>query len=300
MAKKANKPTQPNPALRLSTLGPHVNQLATSDAADNERFAHELNRLTVGLKPVSFLPILVNTLAALPKAQQQPLTKPVVAWLAAQGLIQPLQELEAKQTFVGPSRTLARHWLAAGEVSLAPIEVVQPQDLFIRGYKFGSPSQASVALFWYKDERRRNVHLLNCLLDYEPPWEGSLKDISYHTFRDVEAATQRLVAAWGEFLAGGKELDLAHTMYHIWGALHQSRAQAIRLPADFIKVRAQLVPALCAFPPHPDMPALNADELETMAHQGRSPEQINAHEREYGYQTRLPDGSIVRIGSLDD
>jgi hypothetical protein len=40
---------------------------------------------------------------------------------------------------------------------------------------------------------------------------------------------------------------------------------------------------------------LTLDEIEALATTGRSPESIRTEERMLGYQTRMPDGSVIRI-----
>lgn len=295
MAKKSSKQNQPNPAVRLSTLGPRLKQLATDEALAASSLGAELSRLTAGLKPASFLPILVNTLMLVPDEQQERLAQPIGQWLQAQHLIDALGQLEAKQSFTGTSRNLARRWLEEAGVSPAPIEEVTPDDLFVGAYKVGSVSQSSLAIFWYKDERRRQVQSLIFLIDYEPPWEGALKDIAYKPFRDADTAMEQYRAMWEDAPDSPEEVDRSTAMQEIWATIRQSQTQGIRLPVDFIKVLPMTMPVLYAFSSYPEVSTLSQEELIAMAKEGQSPEMLSKQEQLEGYQMRMPDGSIMRI-----
>lgn len=292
MAKKDRAAGQPNPAIRLSNLRPRLSRLFT-EQSDPATFAAELSRLTDGLKPASFLPILVSSVAAQAVEHDQ-LGDTVGAWLAEHGLLGPLRDLEARQTFDGASREVARSWLEAGGIELASEPEVAIVDLLLDAYEVMDESQGSVTLFWHEDRRRRKVATVSFLLDFEPPWEGALKDLSYRTFSDLTQSREKFLAIWR---AGGNEprrIAIADAAEYIWAALGQSQTQGIRLPADFIAVMDKLAPFLLALPSG-KAPALSSAELEALATNGRSPEAIRRDEQLLGYQKRMPDGRIMRI-----
>ncbi|PDW04004.1 hypothetical protein [Candidatus Viridilinea mediisalina] len=295
MAKKSSKQNQPNPALRLSTLSPRLKQLTADQALALPSLETELSRLTNGLKPASFLPILVNTLVLLPDQQQERINPSIGQWLQAQGLIDALAQLEANQNFTGTSRNLVRHWLEAAGTTLAPIEEVTPDDLFIAAYTVGNESQSSLALFWYKDERRRQVQSLMFLIDHEPPWEGALKDIAYKPFRNADIAMEEYFKVWEDAPDPPEELDRVDAMQQFWASLRQNQAQGIRLPVDFIAVLPQTLVALYTLSDHPEVSPLSQEELLALAQEGQSPERIRKEEQLHGYQMRRPDGSVMRI-----
>lgn len=295
MGRKHRPTAAPNPAVRLSSLGPRLGRLFAAPGGDEPHLHAELDRLTEGLKPASYLPILVAAFAAAPEAQRGQLDGQVSAWVQARDLLEPLRELEARQTFRDPAQALARAWLEAGGVALAPEASHDPADLFLAAYEIGEVSQASPTLFWHEDARRRRVRSAAFLIDFEPPWEGACKDISYQSARDLERAVGEYSDAWRIHGIEPRRLDAATAAGRVWAALRQNQAQQIRLPADLIAALPQILPFLLALPTSPDAPPLSAAEVEALATSGRSPESLRREEQLYGYQTRMPDGSVIRM-----
>lgn len=300
MAKKSRSGAQPNPAIRLSNLGPRLARLL-AEVADAPALSAQLDRLTEGLKPGSFLPIVVGVFAGAPANQREPLDAALVAWLQERDLLDQLRTLEARQSFHEPAQSLARAWLEAGGVTVAPLPAFDPTDLFIAAYELGEPSQDTPTLFWYEDARRRRVRSASFLVDFEPPWEGALKDLAYATYRNPGEATDAFFGLWRRQGIKPRALDAPTAAQRVWTALRQSQAQGLRLPADFIAVAREVLPFLLALPVGPDVVPLSLAELEAMASSGRTPESIRIEERRLGFQTRMPDGSILRVmGPPDD
>jgi hypothetical protein len=295
MAKKRRPGAQPNPAIRLSSLGPRLAQLFPGLAADPATVYAELDRLTGGLKPSSFLPILVGVFATTTEGQREPLVALMSEWLQQHGLLEPLRDLEARHGFREPARSVARALLAAGGVSIAPQELADPADLFLAAYELGETSQDSPTLFWYQDERRHRVRSASFLVDFEPPWEGALKDIAYTSHRSLDDALGRYRALWQAQGLKPLQIDAATAAQRVWKALRQNQAQGIRLPDDFIAAMPQLLPFLRALPVEPGIEPLSAAEIQALATTGRNPESIRREEQLLGYQTRMPDGTIVRL-----
>jgi hypothetical protein len=90
-------------------------------------------------------------------------------------------------------------------------------------------------------------------------------------------------------------IDATTVAQRIWKALRQSQVQGIRLPADFITILPKVMPFLNALPVGRETVPLSAAEVEALLTTGRSPESIRHEERAFGYQTRMPDGKILRI-----
>jgi hypothetical protein len=294
MAKKSRAAGQPNPAIRLSNLGPRLARLL-ADADDASALPAELDRLTDGLKPGSFLPIVVGAFATAPEEQRGRLNTGVSAWLRERGLLESLHELEARQTFRAPAEAIARAWLEEGGITVAPVRAPDPAELFLAAYELGEVSQDSPTLFWHEDARRRRIRSAAFLIDFEPPWEGALKDVAYATHRDLDQATEEFFGLWRMQGLHPHRLDAATAGQRVWAALRQNQAQGIRLPADLIAVLPQILPFLLALPGGPDAAPLSAAEVEALATNGRTPESIRHEERLFGFQTRMPDGSIARV-----
>lgn len=300
MAKKVHPAGQPNPAIRLSNLRPRLVTLF-AEQTDQHALAAELDRLTDGLKPASFLPVLVGAFAGAPEPQRALLDKPAVAWLRDHGLLITLRDLEVRQIFTGPERDVARSWLEAGGIAPAAEVIPEPGDLFVEAYEVSDASQASLTILWHEDARRRRVRVASFLIDFEPPWEGALKDIAYFTFRDADRARTEYFASWRARGIPQRPIPATDATRQIWTALRQSQNQGIRLPADFIPIKGELVPFLLSLPTDPDVPALSPDELTLLDTSARRPEDLRRKEQRFGFQKRLADWSIVRImGPPDD
>lgn len=291
MAKKPRPAAQPNPAIRLSSLRPKLAALFATPPLD----AAALSQLTDGLKPASFLPILVGTFADSPAADRAQLDAAVGAWLREQGHLAPLRDLEARQTFEGAAREAARAWLETGGIQLAPDTPVEQLDRLLAAYQVGDSYQASYSLFWLDDPRRKRVRMASLLVDFQPPWEGAVKDIAYHTFRDFTTATDEYFALWRRTGMPPRPIDAAEASRLIWTALGKNYAEQIRLPADLLAEFETVMPMLYALPAVPEAPPLGEQELLAVTTHGRSPEGLRTEERFFGYQTRLDDGSIIRI-----
>lgn len=300
MAKKLRPGAQVNPAVRLSNLRPRLAQIFADAQIDHATVQAELDQLTDGLKPASFLSLLVGAFVAAPDQQRERLAGPVGAWLGERGLLEALRSLEARQTLEGAERAMARSWLEAGDIAPAPESALTLADLFIDAYEVGDPAQASVTLFWYEDARRRRARFASFLIDFQPPWEGALKDLAYDTFRDSGQAHAKFFTVWEESPLQHYPVDVVAATRRVWTALRQSQAQGIRLPADFIAVMPEVVPFLLALPTDPAAPALSPVEILDLARRGRIPEDIRRDERRFGFQKRMSDGSIMRVVNLFD
>ncbi|GAB4424613.1 MAG: hypothetical protein OHK0015_03650 [Chloroflexi bacterium OHK40] len=295
MAKKARPGTQPNPALRLSNLGPRLARLLANPASDPQTIRAELDLMIEGLKPLSYLPIVISTFAALPEAQREPLDTMLSTWIQERGLLPVLHNLEDRRTFQEPARSLARQLLEAGGHSLAAEEPINLADLFLAAYELGEASQDAPTIFWHEDERRRRVCSASFLIDFEPPWEGAVKDLAFDTYRNFDQARERFFSLWQARGLAPRAISASTAAQRVWRALRQNQSQAIRLPIDLIAAIPQVLPFLLALPLPPDVEPLTLDEIEALATTGRSPESIRTEERMLGYQTRMPDGSVIRI-----
>lgn len=294
MAKQKRTTAQPNPAIRLSGLRQRLAALLADNMADDELGA-ALSRLTDGLKPASFLPMLVSAFADASEESRAQLGQAVGDWLQAKGLLGALRELDARQPFDTPAREAVVAWLAAGGVEAVEHKPLDLADLFVGAYEIGDIYQASPTLLWYTDARRRRVMSAAFLIDNQPPWHGALKDVAISTHRDVAQAEDRLFGHWYARGVEPEPIPAPAAKTRILSALAQNRAQGIRLPADVAAAREVLMPLLFALPDAEDTPQISADEIEAMVTEGRSVENLRLEERTMGFQTRLPEGEVVRL-----
>ncbi len=133
------------------------------------------------------------------------------------------------------------------------------------------------------------------LIDFEPPWEGALKDVADKSFRTITHAHAEFFSVWKKDNFQERLIDTASATQCVWTAIRQNQAEGIRLPADFIPLMAKVMPLLHALAAALDITALSEAEISALATSGRSPEVLRQEERRLGYQKRMPDGRILRI-----
>jgi len=295
MPKKSRSGNHPNPAIRLSSFGLRATQLCASSFDDPTTILGELDQLTDGLKPSSFLPILLGAFASLSEAQRTALNGPISEWLQQHGHVELLRSLEDRHIFKEPTRSVVRALLAMCGIDLAPVVVANPADLFLAAFELGGTSQDSPTIFWYEDERHRRVCRASFLVDFEPPWEGALKDIAFTYHRNLNEAIENYRMVWQFSGFEPRPINAATAAQRVWKAFRQNQAQGIRLPADFIMVQSKVMPFVTALQVNDETVPLEAAEIDAMVNTGRSPESIRREEDLLGYQTRMPDGRVIRI-----
>ncbi len=174
-------------------------------------------------------------------------------------------------------------------------EVGSSQEAFFRAFAYGNIFQGVVQVYWYTDRRQLRVRGLTFLIDYNPPWEGAVKDIAVLPARAPEEAIARSVKG---FLAL-QEIEAAEAKRRILMALKANREQGMRLPRDLIAVRGLFLEHVLTLPDTEDTPRFTAADFDELARTGRSAEALVLDERLHGGRTRLPDGSEVTILQVD-
>src|SRR5262249_30494959 len=73
---------------------------------------------------------------------------------------------------------------------------IEAWDPFYAAYSAGNEMQASLMIFWYTNRRQQRVLGLSLLLDYQPPWDGAVKDAMRYPQRVPAAALEEFVQFW--------------------------------------------------------------------------------------------------------
>lgn len=294
MAKPTKKQPQPNPAIRLSGLRGRLDRLFADPPA---ALAADLDRLTDGLKPGAFLPILIGAAAA---------AAPGVAanlgvWLQQRGHLAAIHDLAAHQSLPAEAAPLARAWLAAG--GLATDDLDQTVDFFYDAYETGNEFQGTVAIFGYTNAQRRRVRYLSFLIDYSPPWNGAVKDGYLRPAGATDQMVSEYIAFWSARTGVPTRLAPAVAKRRVLEALGVNQAAQIRLHPDVASAREFFARVVLPLPDDPATPAFTLADFDALAHGGRSAETLQINEQLFGYQTRMADGSIsriIRLGGPDD
>jgi hypothetical protein len=255
----------------------------------------ELDAAFAGLKVHEALPVLLRAYEKAPEPVRKRLDEVVPPWLAARGYRDTLFTLFERGAIYEEGRPTARAWLErAGMARGALEEVESSRDVFFRAFAYSNAFQGTVQVYWYADRRRLRVRGLSFLIDYNPPWEGAVKDIVVLPTRAPEDAIASFVKGYLPL----EEVEATEAKRMILTALQANREQGIRLPRDLIAARALFLEHVLTLPDAEGTPRFSAADFDELARTGRPAEALVVEERLHGGRTRLPDGSEVLILDL--
>lgn len=292
------------PGAGLSSLRPRLDELLRGERLaqpDQPGVYEELDAVTRGIKPAAFLPALVAACQAAPAPVQALLDDVVPDWLHERGHLAALRDLAARESLGADQRQRALAWLAAtgDEADLAAIEAWDP---FFDAYLASNEAQAALMIFWHTSRRKHRAQGLNLLLDFQPPWEGAVKDAFQFAQRMPQAAIEEYVGRWRKRGMELEQLTAVEAKRRALEALESNRREHIRLPEDLIDAREPFLRYVLALPDGPDTPRFDAEDFDFLARNGRQPEALKRDEQRFGYRARMPDGREIRIlrGPDDD
>jgi len=300
VSKQRDKQRRPErPRAGLSSLRPRLDQLLRSErfsTLDQRQIVAELDALTKGINPATFLPTLIAALSDAPAEAQARLNELLPKWLQERGDLAPLRDLIARHALDDEKRQHAVAWLAnAGDDTGEIVAEIEAWDPFYGAYYAGNPSQASLMFFWYTSRRQHRVHGLSLLLDFEPPWDGAVKDAMRYPQRAPEAALVGFVHFWRQRGEPAEQLPATEAKRRALDALAHNRTSNIRLHPDLVAARDLFVGNLLALPDGPDTPRFTAADFDFLASHGEHPEALRRQEQLFGYRARTSDGKEIRI-----
>ncbi len=272
----------------------------------NDDLRADLDVVVRGIPPATFLGTMLKAYAAAPAPAQTRLDQIVPAWLRERGYSAALRDGIVRGMFTGADHELALAWLQAAGDEIHALLHPQEPDTFFGAHFYGDDSQATLVLLWYRDRRRAQVQGFNFLIDYNPPWDGSVKDIIAFPRRDPRSAIRDFVEIWyrrddspGLRLA---PISAVEAKRRILEALICNDRQSIRLPADLIANQTSFIRHVLPLPDGPDTPPFTADDFIALAQTGKRPEEIMRFEQQVGRRVRMEDGTEVFImgGGLDE
>jgi hypothetical protein len=220
-------------------------------------------------------------------------------WLSRHDHLSLLKEMVVEHALAQDLRSTAVAWMEAAGLDTRSLDRVPSP--FLRAYYYddtatlGEKSQAYVAVFWYAGPRKNRAQGLSFLLDYNPPWDGSVKDVLLTPRRHPERLIRDFLDVW---VRGGMEPEIvsaerAKTV--IVTALNCNRAARLRLPRDLIAAREEFVRYVLSLPDGPDTPAFVTGDFNFLARNGKLPEKIVQFEQTVGRRVRTEDGKEILV-----
>jgi hypothetical protein len=138
------------------------------------------------------------------------------------------------------------------------------------------------------------------LLDYNPPWDGAVKDVLVTRRLRPKRLLGELLETWSRGDMGLEQISAEQAKTLILTALNRNRAAGLRLPRDLISEREFVDRYVLSLPDGPDTPAFTGDDFDFLARNGQRPEDIMRFEQTVGRRVRTEDGGeILVMGDLD-
>jgi hypothetical protein len=283
----------------LSSLRPRLDQLLRSERLaelSQDEIYEELDRLIEGIKPAVSLPTIVSAVIHAPEAAQTRLDELMPDWLSERRQMTALGDLVARESLDEQQQQRALTWLsAAGADTGDLVAEIEGWDPFYAAFTAGDEMQASLMIFWYTNRRQQRVQGLSLLLDFQPPWDGAVKDAMRYPQRPPDVALEQFVRFWDRRGAPAEALTAVEAKRRALEALVHNRESKIRLHSDLVAARDLFVRHLLRLPDGPDTPHVTEADFDFLSNHGERAEALQQQEQRFGYRTRMSDGREIRI-----
>ena len=288
----------------LTTLRPRLDALLSDttviDTAAPD-FLQALDSICAGVKPADVLPILLRAYHSALETMRQRLDDLMPHWLHAHDAVDVLHTLVQRQHLNPQSQARALAWLTSAGINPAALPALQPQTPFYGAYRYTDDSQGLLNIFWYSDGRQQKLQGLGFLIDYNPPWEGAIKDLLVCGPADRQRILQRYVHSWAERGMPLQPISEAEAKRDILHCLMVNRREGIRLPRDLQTNRRLFVERILTLPDMPDTPPFTVEDFDALSRTGKTAESIRHFEQHVGRRVRLDDGKeLLVMGDIGD
>ena len=306
MAKQKHKEQRTPNLSPLSLLRPRLDGLINNPGwleRGNEAIFGDLDVVTRNIPPEQYVPVLLRATANAESNIREGLSALVPNWLAQRNQIGVLGAQVDRGMFGGDELQLGLTWLRNVGVDVTPL-LPDAASRFFDAY-YGADdlgSQGLLLMFWYVNRHRERVTGFNFLIDFNPPWEGAVKDIMQFPQRRPADALREFVGRWKNQHIELKQIDATEAKRRAIEILEQNRKQQIRLPRDLVAIRDLVVEQVLPLPDGPNTSPFTAADFDALCRQGESADQIARFEQTVGRRVRLEDGQeiFVATGELGD
>jgi len=296
--KKRSGPPSMSPA---AVLRPRLDALWANPAwpqGDEPSLRADLSAMVRGTGVSLFLRTMLRAYQEAPAPAQARLAQVLPGWLRDNGYLPELARIVSEGSLDEARRNLALSWLQATGADTSALAVRQ-EDTFYGACYGGNEFQAVLIVLWYKDRRRSRVQGMSFLLDFNPPWEGAVKDVAALPQRDAQLAVRALTEFWASRGTKLQTMLAEEAASKLVQALAHNQEESIRLPADLILRRDAFQRHVLPLLSRANGPAFTLDDFDRLSRTGRRPEGIMHAEKILGGRTRLPDGQEILIQHFD-
>lgn len=297
--RKKKKRISLSPATKLR---PRLDNLWADDALlhkDDAAIERDLDMIARDVAPDLLVKTILRAYLAASAPVRARLDSMLPHWLSKHEHVSRLKEMLAAQSLDSDLRSQALAWMVSLGIDIETFESLP--NLFFEAYyyddeaTFGGKSQAYATVFWYQDPKKRRAQGMGFLLDYNPPWDGSVKDILVTPRRAPKRLLKDVLGTWKR---GGMEpwpIGEERVKTVILTALNCNREAGIRLPRDLIAARELFFRYVLPLPDAPDTPSFAGDDFDLLARRGKRPEEIMHYEQTVGRRVRLEDGKELLV-----
>lgn len=305
MAKKKKPQRTPNLS-PLSLLRPRLDGLLNNSgwaAGDANAIYADLTAVIRGIEDISYLPVLLKTVNDADPAAQQRLTELLPAWLEQVDAVDTLAFLAEQGTLQPQELLRARLLLESAGVAVAA--VIPNVDHAFHSAYYGADtmgSQAFLIVLWATNRQQNRIRGMNFLIDFNPPWDGAIKDVAPLPQRSPREMVEEFINLWRrqEAEMNIEQLDAPATKQRFLEALAYNRARSIRLARDVVAARDLIAKHVLALPDLPDTPLFTIEDFDELARSGRSTESLRHTEQTVGRRVRLDDGQELLVIGADE
>jgi hypothetical protein len=290
-----------------TSLRPRLDNLWADDALlhkDDAAIKGDLDVIAHGIAPDLLVATLLRAYLAASASVRARLDDVLPHWLDSRNHVSTLKEMLASQSLESDSRAQALAWMVSLGIDAESLESLP--SLFLDAYYYddeaflGEKSQAYVTVLWYEDISKRRAQGMGFLLDYNPPWDGSVKDILVTPRRAPKRLLKNVLDTWERGGTKPWPISPEQVKIVILTALNCNRTAGIRLPSDLIATRELFDRHVMSLPEAPDTPSFTLDDFDLLARQGEQPEEIVHYEQTVGRRVRIGDDKeILVMGDLD-
>lgn len=295
--RKKRKRSAPNLS-PLALLRPRLSGLLGNEVLakkDTQAIKADLNAVFKGLKPSEFLPAFLSACSAAPAQVQDRLDTVVPEWLNERGYRDSLRTLLDQHHVADKDQQRAVAWLEATGADVSELKERQTQSSFYRAYMYADDSQGVIIVLWYADRRRRKVQGIGLLIDFNPPWEGAVKDNMILPPSSPDRAKREYVDTWAQRGTPLSAIGAVEVKREILRCLEANRREGIRLPRDLIRARDLFLKHVLSLPDGPDTPSFTAKDFDALKRTGKTPESLSRFEQTVGRRVRMEDGAEVLV-----
>lgn len=296
MSKADRKQKRPNiaPAALLQARLEAAWLVEASTQQTPEQLEAVARAASQGLKPELVTNVVLQVYESAQPEVQAKLETFLPEWLTRQDGLKALESLVSRGRLPAAPQAIALRWLAANGRDIRPL-VPSAESTFHSAYELDDGSQAAVVVLWYSNPQRNRARGLQFLIDHNPPWDGSVKEVMLLPNKPPGKLIQRYVEMWKERGQAMTSIDAASVKRKLVFALKQNDAAKVRLPVDLVMFREQFFEHILSLPDAPDTPAITIDDFHVLSQTGQSAEALSRFEKTVARRIRMEDGKELYI-----